>query len=112
MKTSIYKDSDAIHLFEHCIAKANGRDKEVIINNEKIPIVRGSFITSRAQLSKDTGIKSSNIRNKIKLLSSPKRPYIKAKGFGNFTIIMVINYDFWERIALKKYMRDNPRRGH
>ena len=69
-QTSFYKDSQAVHLAIHLLLKANHSDVKIIFNNEEVSIKRGSMITGRHVLSRETGIHESTIYRKLKFLQN------------------------------------------
>ncbi len=108
MESSIYKDSHAKSLFLHCVLKANWKDKKFMLDGKKIIIKRGSFLTGRHQLSKDLGMKSSTTRNKLRLLVDNE--YISIKPTYRYSIIIVKNYDFWQKTGFEYFLKKTENR--
>tara|TARA_B100002003_G_C14125543_1_gene541344 strand:+ start:636 stop:1346 length:711 start_codon:yes stop_codon:yes gene_type:complete len=95
-QTSFYKDSQAVHLAIHLLLKANHSDVKIIFNNEEVSIKRGSMITGRHALSRETGIHESTIYRKLKVLEKVGFSHIKSNN--KYSIITIINYDAYNCI--------------
>lgn len=93
-ETSFYRDSAALHLSIHCIIKANHKSKKIIFNNQEHVIDRGQFITGRAALSRELGLKESTVRNKILLLK--KVGFLDIKSNSRFSVVTVRNYNSYQ----------------
>lgn len=85
-----YKVHNTKILFIHCLLKANSKD--VIYKNHLIK--RGSFITSRAKLSQETGLTEQQIRTAISNLQSTNE--LTSKSTSSFSVISVNNYDLYQ----------------
>ncbi len=90
MQTSFYRDSETVHLAIHLLLKANHCDKDIIFNNEEITIKRGSLITGRQALSRETGIHESTVYRKLKVLE--KVGFSNTTSNNKFSIITILNY--------------------
>ncbi len=90
-QTSFYKDSQAVHLAIHLLLKANHSDNKIIFNNEEVCIKRGSLITGRHALSRETGIHESAIYRKLKVLEKVGFSHIKSNN--KYSMITINNYD-------------------
>ena len=90
MQTSFYRDSETVHLAIHLLLKANHCDVDIIFNNEAITIKRGSLITGRQALSRETGIHESTIYRKLKVLE--KVGFSNTTSNNKFSIITILNY--------------------
>tara|TARA_R100001463_G_scaffold65363_4_gene118615 strand:+ start:197 stop:811 length:615 start_codon:yes stop_codon:yes gene_type:complete len=81
-----YDKSETVHLFLHCLLKANHKNK-----NYRGKIVnRGSFLTSRELLSKELGLSQRQIRTSLNRLKMTNELTINSTRKG--TIIQVVNY--------------------
>ena len=47
MDNCIYKDAHLLHLFIHCLLKANHKANKFLFNDKEMIIERGQFITGR-----------------------------------------------------------------
>ena len=89
-ETVIYKNSELLHLFLHCILKSNFKDSKVLYGGKTIDIKRGSFITWRGKLSSELGINGNTIYKYLKKLE--ELDYINVTSNYKYSIIEVINY--------------------
>lgn len=85
-----YHDSVMVHLFIHCLIKANYQRKEW----KGIIIERGQFITSLDKLCYETGISRQMLRNRLSKLKSTHE--LTYETTHHFTLITVINYDSYQ----------------
>jgi len=86
----IYQNSGLLHLFIHCILKANHKDNDFIFNGKMVKIRRGSFITGRKELSKDVNMKESTVYKRLHILQG--LGYVKLTSFNKYSIIEVMKY--------------------
>lgn len=85
-----YDKSETVHLFLHCLLKANHKDKSY---RGKI-IKRGSFLTSRELLSSELGLSQRQIRTSLNRLKMTNELTINSTRKG--TIIQVVNYSKYQ----------------
>lgn len=85
-----YNKSEMVHLFIHCLIKANYENK--MWQGEFIEI--GSFVTSLQKLSIDTGISVQSIRTCLKKLE--KTNEIIVKSTNKLTKISVCKYESYQ----------------
>jgi len=95
-QTSFYKNSQTVHLAIHLLLKANHSDMKIIFNNEEVSIKRGSLITGRHALSRETGIHESTIYRKLKVLEKVGFSHIKSNN--KYSMITIYNYDAYNCI--------------
>ena len=86
-----YDDSKTMHLFLHCLLKANYRDKKW----HGVLIKRGSFITSLRKLSVETGISIQSIRTSLKRLEQTEE--VTQQSTQGCTHLTVTNYESYQR---------------
>jgi hypothetical protein len=91
IQTSFYKDSQAVHLAIHLLMKANHSDVKITFNNDEVSIKRGSMITGRHALSRETGIHESTIYRKLRVLEKVGFSHIKSNN--KYSMITINNYD-------------------
>jgi len=85
-----YDKSETVHLFLHCLLKANHKNK-----NYRGKIVnRGSFLTSRELLSKELGLTERQIRTSLNRLKLTKELTVKSSRQG--TEIHIVNYSKYQ----------------
>lgn len=87
-----YHDSKYVHLFIHCILKANHKDNKW----QGQIIKKGTFITSLNNLSIETGISTQSIRTILKKLEMTKE--ITVKSTNKNRLITICNYDSYQEI--------------
>lgn len=85
-----YKNIPVRILFEHCLLKANHKDKKW----QGIVIKKGSFVTSYENLSFETGLTVRQIRTALDKLKSTNE--LTHKGHSQYSIITVNNWDKWQ----------------
>jgi len=85
-----YNKSEMVHLFVHCLVKANFKDG----NFQGMEVEKGSFITSISKLSEETNISIQTIRTCLKKLELTKE--INIKSTNKLTKITVCKYDNYQ----------------
>lgn len=85
-----YNDKNTLKLFIHLLLKANIRDNEW----QGIIIKRGSFITSRKNLSTETGLTEREVRTTLSRLE--KTGEITRKTTNKYTLITLVKYDNYQ----------------
>jgi hypothetical protein len=98
-----YDKSETVHLFLHCLLKANHKDKSY---RGKI-IKRGSFLTSRELLSSELGLSQRQIRTSLNRLKMTNELTINSTRKG--TIIQVVNYSKYQ-VKTKQETDNRPTR--
>ena len=76
--------------FVYMLLKANHKDNEVLIGNQKIQVKKGSFITSQKKLMKEFNWGTSRLRNFLKLLQNDDMIEINTNAIS--TYITINNY--------------------
>ena len=82
-----YSDPLTMHLYMHCMVKANYKAKR----RQGIEIKRGQFVTSLASLSVETGLTVKQVRSAIKKLGDTG--YISVESNSRYSLITVLGYD-------------------
>lgn len=85
-----YDDTNTKILFLHIILKANWKDKKW----RGIVIKRGSFVTSLAKLSKETGLGVQQVRTSISKLELTHE--ITYQPTSQYTLLILNNYDKYQ----------------
>src|SRR4030095_1255729 len=89
-----YKKSHYVHLWIHLILKANHKQKEFMWNNKIILIKEGQLLTSRGQLSEETGISQTSIERILNMLENELQ--ISQQTTTKFRIITIINWKTYQ----------------
>ena len=77
----------------YLISHANFKDKEIIIENRKTKIERGSFLGSQLKIANHFNISISSISLILKYLISENQ--IEIKTTTKFTLFKIIKYDYY-----------------
>ena len=91
-------------LWVYLLMRANWEDKETIWNGKKTTIPKGSFITGRLRLSKETGIKASTIERALEYLENEHQ--IEQQKNNKYRVITIVN---WNKYQNKDNKTDNKR---
>lgn len=95
-------DINTSRLFIYMLIKANPANK----NWRGIDVERGSFITSRATLSADTGLSNQQIRTALNHLQTTNE--ITIKSTNKTTKITVTNYDKYQQSVFVNQPAEQP----
>lgn len=87
MQNAWYTHSPTIHLYIHCLLRANYADSEW----QGITIKRGQFVTGLKSLSQETGLTVKQLRSALDRLK--RAGYVASKATNKYRIITVLNYD-------------------
>src|SRR5437868_4877806 len=90
----ISKKANYIAIWIHILLSANHEDVEVIWNNKKTLIKRGSFITSISKIATHFGLSTGTVSYILDYLISEKQ--IEKQSTMSFTVITVLNYDQYQ----------------
>lgn len=96
-----YKDVPVKTVFIHCLIRANFKPQKY---KGKI-IERGSFVTSRKNLSSEVGLSEQQVRSALKKLKSTSE--ITCTSTNHETIITVVNYNKYQLNGFKNNQQDN-----
>ena len=86
-----FHDSELLHLFLYCLAKANHRDGCVLWKGQQAIVKRGQFVFGRKKASQETGIKQSSLYRKMMILQNLE--ILDIKPNNKFSIVTVREYD-------------------
>lgn len=95
IEASWFKKSEYVHLWLYLLLKANHKDKEVFIGNEKILIKRGQLLTSRNKLSEAVHVQENKIYRILKCFENEHQ--IEQQKTSRYTIISIVNYDTYQK---------------
>lgn len=90
----IYKNSEMLHLWIHILLECNHTDREMYFNGCRLAVKRGSFVTGRKAISRDTGISESKIFRYLKVLEIEH--LIEQQKTSKYSVISVVNYDTYQ----------------
>ena len=94
--TSIYLDSEAVHLFLHLLLKASFKERKIIFDKQFVDLKRGQFITGRKKLALETGISESKIYRLLDIFKSDN--LIEQQTNSRYSIISIVNWDEYQEI--------------
>lgn len=101
----IYNDPHLLHLFIHCVLKANHKEQEFLFNNELMKVKRGQFITGRFQLGKELNQNPSSIYKRLKILE--KLEILNIKSNNKFSVITVLKYNtYQDEVTTKEQQKE------
>lgn len=90
----VYQDSELLHLWIHCLIKANYIDRTIMFDGSEVSLKRGQFITGRKSLAKALKTTEQKIRSRLALLQSHHK--IVLKSTNKYSIITVLKYDYYQ----------------
>jgi len=93
-ESSIYRKSEAVHLFVHLLLTASRLERRVMSGNQLIAIKPGQLITGRKKLSAETGINESKVYRILELLKSEQ--VIEQQTNSKYSIITVLNWSSYQ----------------
>jgi len=85
-----YLDSEYVHLWLHCLFRANHKDMEIVFKDRPFKINRGQFISSRNKLSQETGIQESKVERILKCFEGEQQ--LEQLSFRTFRLFTITNY--------------------
>jgi hypothetical protein len=89
-------------LWIYLLLRANWSETEIIWNDKKQIIAKGSFITGRNSLAIETGIPASTIEDILKYLETQQQ--IRQQKNNKYRVITIVN---WERYQKSDNKSDN-----
>ena len=92
----VFQDSELLHLFLYCIAKANHHDGRLLWKGKDATLERGRFVFGRKSASKETGIKQSTIYRKMMILKTMEM--IDIEPNNKFSTVTVLNYGKYQDV--------------
>lgn len=87
-----YPDTNCVRLALHFLLKANFQPKKW----QGITVGRGQLVTSRGQLSEETGIRQTTIRAALDKLVNCG--FITKSATNRYTIVTICNYDSYQQV--------------
>ena len=92
----VFQDSELLHLFLYCIAKANHRDGRLLWKGKESTLERDQFVFGRKSASKETGIKQSTIYRKMMILKTMEM--IDIEPNNKFSTVTVLKYGKYQDV--------------
>jgi hypothetical protein len=104
-EASWYENSKVVHLFIHLLTKV-AHEKTII---SRVELNKGQVLTSRSQLSFETGLSEQSIRSCLKILTSTNESTNKvtSKPTNQYSILTICGYDNYFTIKKKSTQRIN-----
>lgn len=96
MDTSIYFNSQAVHLFLHLLLKASYKDRDIIFNNKIVKLKAGQFITGRKKLAEETSISESKIYRLLDIFENEN--LIEQQPNSRYSIISIKNWSEYQEV--------------
>lgn len=90
-----FNKSEYVHLWLYLLLKANHKDQEIFIGNEKILVKRGQLLTSRHKLSEVVHIQENKIYRILKCFENEQQ--IEQYKTKKYTVISILNYDVYQK---------------
>lgn len=90
-----FNKSEYVHLWLYLLLKANHKDQEVFIGNEKVLVKRGQLLTSRHKLSEVVHIQENKIYRILKCFENEHQ--IEQHKTRKYTVISIVNYDTYQK---------------
>lgn len=92
--SACFDDAELLKVWVWCLVRANHKDREIVHAGQVIKLKRGDFITGRFEAAKELKTTSMKFRSRIALLE--KLGQITRKVTNKYTIISVVNYDYYQ----------------
>lgn len=86
-------------LWVYLLLRANWEETSIIWNGENTKIARGSFVTGRNSLAKETGISASTIEDILTYLETQHQ--IRQQKNNKYRVITVLNWDKYQKPDIK-----------
>lgn len=92
---SWFNKSEYVHLWLYLLLKANHKDQEIFIGNEKVLVKRGQLLTSRHKLSEVVHVQENKIYRILKCFENEHQ--IEQHKTHKYTVISIVNYDTYQK---------------
>ncbi len=90
----IFNKPELLQLFIYCLLRANHDESKIIFNGKEETLEKGSFITGRKVIARDTGQTESAVYKRLDTLR--KMGMTTQKSNNRFTVVKVCNYCFYQ----------------
>lgn len=103
-----FSKSEYVHLWLYLLLKANHKDQEVFIGNEKVLVKRGQLLTSRHKLSEVVHVQENKIYRILKCFENEHQ--IEQHKTRKYTVISIVNYDTYQKSEQDNEQQMNNKR--
>lgn len=94
LENAIFYKADYYQIWSYILLKVNHKEVEMIWNNEKKVVKKGSGIFSQKKISEELKIPIGTVHNALKYLKSESQ--IEIKSTTKFTEIQVVNWEHYQ----------------
>jgi len=94
MDKGYFKKPEYVALWAYLLLRANHDHKEVFIDGGLKPLKPGQFVTSRLQISVDTGIEQSKVERILKCFQNEHQ--IEQQSSTKYRIISIVNWQKYQ----------------
>lgn len=105
--SSIYQDSELVHLWVHLLIKSQKFEKTFPWNDGEVVLSPGQLLTGRKRLCNETGISESKIQRALNRFE--KCHMIEQQITNKFRIITILN---WDKYQSSEQQTNNKRTGN
>jgi len=85
-----------LSIFLYILSHANYEDKDIIWNNKKVKIKRGSYIGSISEIAEHFKISKGTVYYVLEYLKVER--IVERRSTGKFTLFTVLNYDDYQKV--------------
>lgn len=103
-----FNKSEYVHLWLYLLLKANHKDQEIFVGNEKVLVKRGQLLTSRHKLSEVVHIQENKIYRILKCFENEHQ--IEQHKTRKYTVISILNYDMYQKSEQDNEQQMNNKR--
>ena len=103
-----FNKSEYVHLWLYLLLKANHKEQEIFIGNEKVLVKRGQLLTSRHKLSEVVHIQENKIYRILKCFENEHQ--IEQHKTKKYTVISIVNYDTYQKSEQDNEQQMNSKR--
>ena len=103
-----FSKSEYVHLWLYLLLKANHRDQEIFVGNEKVLLKRGQLLTSRHKLSEVVHVQENKIYRILKCFENEHQ--IEQHKTRKYTVISIVNYDAYQKSEQDNEQQMNNKR--
>lgn len=90
-----FNKSEYVYLWLYLLLKANHKDQEIFVGNEKVLVKRGQLLTSRHKLSEVVHVQENKIYRILKCFENEHQ--IEQRKTKKYTVISIVNYDIYQK---------------
>lgn len=105
---SWFNKSEYVHLWIYLLLKANHKDQEIFVGNEKVLVKRGQLLTSRHKLSEVVHVQENKIYRILKCFENEHQ--IEQHKTKKYTVISIVNYDTYQKSKQDNEQQMNSKR--